>query len=460
VPNSEVDPAEDLAATYRILKYALTAVVAASGVIGAVAALNFTVNKVWTKTQVPLWEFVTVGVVLSVLYAAFMVLMYIRQKRIWRDISTWRWRARSLESMVSNLEDLAYYDPITGLQNANGLEREFANAPHDNRCLILLDLKNFGQINKAHGHWRGDEYLRHFAAMLVSDSRRNEYVYTRANDQQLSNPVTYRRNGGDEFYVLLRGPIFDGLGYLNRLHTRSAAYNKMAEDVLHSPHPFGFRAGLIALGKDEKFKDAAKRVSTCLKVAMQPNSEYLVYWGPVQDDDRIPKGYDDARFKEGTSEGNIIATARKNFATTSAHDTTKGMVTFRVSDYPPAKDGALSVFSETHSHAPRIRALLTAAQQALQSQPGFVPVSDGAVALELLVYVDQSNPPKGDPTNYLGGVTDGLEDKSRRGESIAAHLGDLAQVWLYQNDQQIKQLSYREQPGNGGYEVTVRVLNS
>ena len=61
-------------------------------------------------------------------------------------------------------------------------------------------------------------------------------------------------------------------------------------------------------------------------------------------------------------------------------------------------------------------------------------------------------------TNYLGGIADVLEDKSRRATAVA-HLGDLAQVWLYCNDRQIKQVSYREKSESApGYVGTVRAL--
>ena len=43
-------------------------------------------------------------------------------------------------------------------------------------------------------------------------------------------------------------------------------------------------------------------------------------------------------------------------------------VTFDVSGYPPAKDGALSIFGVGHSHAPRVRLLLEAARRACREQ--------------------------------------------------------------------------------------------
>ena len=49
-----------------------------------------------------------------------------------------------------------------------------------------------------------------------------------------------------------------------------------------------------------------------------------------------------------------------------------------------------------------------------------------------------------DATNYLGGIADVLEYKTGRGAAVE-HLGDLADVWLYRNDRQIKRVSYREE---------------
>jgi hypothetical protein len=69
------------------------------------------------------------------------------------------------------------------------------------------------------------------------------------------------------------------LGYLNRLFGRSNAYDEMATRVLGASHPFAFRAGVIALGKDESFASASERVSECLGRTMAHGSEYLVDWG-------------------------------------------------------------------------------------------------------------------------------------------------------------------------------------
>ena len=112
------------------------------------------------------------------------------------------------------------------------------------------------------------------------------------------------------------------------------------------------------------------------------------------------------------------------------------------------------MFSGGHSHADRVRLLLEAAQAVLADQE-FPPIEQGRVALDVMVRASAVHPVWG-ATNYLGGIADVLEDKSRRG--ALGHLGSLADVWLYRNDQQTKEVSYREvEASEPGYTVTVRI---
>lgn len=138
-----------------------------------------------------------------------------------------------------------------------------------------------------------------------------------------------------------------------------------------------------------------------------------------------------------------------------AAEDTANQVAFEVPGYPPAKSEATSMLSSGHPHASRVSRLLAAAQGACAAQP-FTPPRDGAVALDVVLYAptDQN---RADATNYLGGIADVLEDKSHRGSLV--HLGDLAHVWLYRNDRQIKAITYREdQAENASYTVSIRAL--
>jgi hypothetical protein len=132
-------------------------------------------------------------------------------------------------------------------------------------------------------------------------------------------------------------------------------------------------------------------------------------------------------------------------------------ISFDVLDYPPSKDGADSIFAAGHKYAPRVRRLLEAARQALADQH-FLPIADGYVGIEVVLHAPVGGA-RSDATNYLGGIGDVLEDKANR--SALDHLDDLAAVWLYRNDCQIKEVTYREvESDEPGYTVTVRQLGS
>jgi hypothetical protein len=287
--------------------------------LGGLAAIKF--SGATRAVRLPLWVVIVCVVALVGVAAFAVILMYFETRRVWDDRSYWRSETLNLRVVVSQLEYVAFHDPITGLPNTNALNRELSS-PHDNRCLILLDLRNFKSVNDKHHHWKGDEYLRTFSSMILSESRRNEFIYkkrqpTKDSVAPADEVKAFRRSeGADEFYILLKGTVIDGLGYLNRLFGRKKEFDEMAVRVLGARHPFGFRAGVIALGKDEKLANADERVSECMGRTKATGSQFIVDWGRIQGDDWTPVDFDDPspRFGPGTIAGNILATARRNFA--------------------------------------------------------------------------------------------------------------------------------------------------
>lgn len=82
----------------------------------------------------------------------------------------------------------------------------------------------------------------------------------------------------------------------------------------------------------------------------------------------------------------------------------------------------------------------------------------GPIGLDVQVYAAAGSDPW-DATNYLGGIADVLEVKSRRG--LLPHLGALASVALYANDRQIKEVHYREEAADqAGYTVHIYPLGA
>jgi diguanylate cyclase (GGDEF)-like protein len=88
----------------------------------------------------------------------------------------------------------ATLDPLTGLLNRHGLTHRFpelaAQAQRSGRpiSVAVIDIDSFKTVNDEHGHGRGDDVLRHTAAVLGDHLRPFELAY---------------RIGGDEFVVVL-----------------------------------------------------------------------------------------------------------------------------------------------------------------------------------------------------------------------------------------------------------------
>jgi diguanylate cyclase (GGDEF)-like protein/PAS domain S-box-containing protein len=94
----------------------------------------------------------------------------------------------------SQLEFLAFHDPLTGLTNRRYfiemMDRLIEDAKNgENRLAILyIDIDKFKEINDSLGHDTGDELLKQFANRLKENVRENDILC---------------RMGGDEFLVLL-----------------------------------------------------------------------------------------------------------------------------------------------------------------------------------------------------------------------------------------------------------------
>ncbi len=99
-----------------------------------------------------------------------------------------------MRQRVAELETRAERDPLTGVLNRRGFERELARAHSyverygGSAALIYLDLDGFKPVNDRHGHAGGDAVLQAVAATLVAAVRASDAV---------------ARIGGDEFAVLL-----------------------------------------------------------------------------------------------------------------------------------------------------------------------------------------------------------------------------------------------------------------
>ncbi|MFW2440339.1 MAG: diguanylate cyclase [Arenicellales bacterium] len=99
------------------------------------------------------------------------------------------------EEAISELAEMAYSDPLTGLPNRRAflqsMEKTLAECArhHIHAALILIDLDEFKAINDSYGHDAGDEVLIEIGQRLIKGMRKEDVV---------------SRIGGDEFIVLIK----------------------------------------------------------------------------------------------------------------------------------------------------------------------------------------------------------------------------------------------------------------
>ncbi len=124
---------------------------------------------------------------------------------------------RPYEHMFREIYERSTRDPLTGLYNRAGFDRDAeamlaaAGAETSEYTLMVMDLDDFKLVNDEFGHPEGDEALREFAAILAGT---------------LGDGPLAARYGGDEFVVLARGGAAWASDVESRLAARIAAWRK------------------------------------------------------------------------------------------------------------------------------------------------------------------------------------------------------------------------------------------
>ncbi|MFH1464105.1 MAG: GGDEF domain-containing protein [Pseudomonadota bacterium] len=100
----------------------------------------------------------------------------------------------ALELANARLEQLAYYDPLTGLSNRRHFEDGFLREIHRHSrtgrplSVVVMDVDKFKNVNDTYGHPFGDVVLSAIAGVLEAHLRKSDIK---------------ARVGGDEMYLLL-----------------------------------------------------------------------------------------------------------------------------------------------------------------------------------------------------------------------------------------------------------------
>ncbi len=124
---------------------------------------------------------------------------------------------RQLDKQTKQIESYlteARTDGLTGLSNRRAfdqkLEELFINYRKGNRSfvLVLIDIDHFKSFNDTHGHQVGDQVLQQVAKLLRFE---------------LDDTIMVARFGGEEFAVLMSGPLRIAAEKLNEVRKRLAS---------------------------------------------------------------------------------------------------------------------------------------------------------------------------------------------------------------------------------------------
>ena len=119
------------------------------------------------------------------------------------------------EAALRRVYEAAILDGLTGVFNRKHLEERItaelasALASGEPLSVIMIDVDHFKRVNDTYGHLAGDAVLKHVAAVLGREMRREDVL---------------ARYGGEEFAIVARGmPAPDAVSLADRLRTTLGA---------------------------------------------------------------------------------------------------------------------------------------------------------------------------------------------------------------------------------------------
>ena len=86
--------------------------------------------------------------------------------------------AEKLIAERNYLRNVAFIDPLTGLNNRNALSRI-----RDFTGIMMLDVDDFKSINDTYGHDKGDEVLQKIASILLRTTRAKDCLCRLGGDE-------------------------------------------------------------------------------------------------------------------------------------------------------------------------------------------------------------------------------------------------------------------------------------
>ena len=170
---------------------------------------------------------------------------------------------RGVIRKITRLENRAYTDTLTGLQNRtayydyNDVLNRKEDAGDADFSIVMIDINYLKRVNDTYGHEQGNLYLQH-AADLIRKVFGEKHVY---------------RIGGDEFVVILEGKEQEGAKERIRAFKDEAA-KQQADDSLQPWEKVSAAAGMAKYekGRDASTEEVLRRADEAMyrdKIAMK-----------------------------------------------------------------------------------------------------------------------------------------------------------------------------------------------
>lgn len=183
-------------------------------------------------------------------------------------------RNTELAAALARNRRLAVHDDLTGTYNRRHimevLEREQLRAQRTGRgfSICLMDLDHFKTVNDRLGHLAGDDVLRQFAALVLSEVRALDGVGREGYREE-----NFGRYGGEEFLLVMPETGLDGAEVcLERIRRRVAAAHFESAGV---PVRLTISCGLAACRPGEHTRATLARADRALYQAKEAGRDRL-----------------------------------------------------------------------------------------------------------------------------------------------------------------------------------------
>jgi diguanylate cyclase (GGDEF)-like protein/PAS domain S-box-containing protein len=200
------------------------------------------------------------------------------------------------------IENLAFYDPLTGLPNRALLMDRLAHALesarrlHHKGAVMLIDLDNFKTLNDTLGHEQGDRLIQQVAPRLRS--------FIRGSD-------TVARIGGDKFIVLLEDLTQDSEDVANQAKAQGDQILELLRQSYvfeGSTHHSSASIGIVLFDgtHDETIDDLLKQVDLAMYQAKAAGRDTLRFFDPQMQAAVNNRAGLESRLREAVADNNFL----------------------------------------------------------------------------------------------------------------------------------------------------------